>query len=44
MVGDVASGRLLIAEAAAEDSHPEPLGHHVAELLFAQGASALLGS
>ncbi|GAB2572831.1 hydroxymethylbilane synthase [Dyella jejuensis] len=44
MVGDVASGRLLIAEAAGDSAEPVPLGKQVAELLFAQGAAAFLGS
>jgi len=40
LVGDVASGRLLRAEAQGSD--PEALGRHVAETLFAQGAAAFL--
>ncbi|GLQ97997.1 hydroxymethylbilane synthase [Dyella mobilis] len=42
MVGDVSSGRLLLAEAAGEGDDPVKLGHDVAQALFAQGASALL--
>lgn len=40
MVGDAGSGRVLVAQ--AEGSEPETLGKHVAQALFAQGASALL--
>jgi hydroxymethylbilane synthase len=43
MVGDVASGRLLIAESAEHGDNAAALGHSVAEALFAQGAAALLG-
>lgn len=43
MVGDVSSGRLLLAEAAGSGSEAEELGKHVAQSLFAQGAGALLG-
>lgn len=42
MVGDVSSGRLLLAEATGEGDNPAQLGHDVAQALFAQGASTLL--
>lgn len=42
MVGDVSSGRLLLAEAMDEGDNPAKLGHDVAQALFAQGASTLL--
>ncbi|RDI99055.1 hydroxymethylbilane synthase [Dyella solisilvae] len=42
MVGDVSSGRLLLAEAEAEGDQAETLGRRVADALFAQGADALL--
>jgi hydroxymethylbilane synthase len=42
MVGDVSSGRLLLAEAEDRSSDPFKLGKEVAEALFAQGAAALL--
>lgn len=44
MVGDVASGRLLLAEAEAEGDQAQALGQRVAEALFAQGASAFLNA
>lgn len=44
MVGDVSSGRLLVAEAAASGSDAVSLGNEVAQALFAQGAAALLGA
>ncbi len=43
MVGDVASGRLLRAEADDAASAPERLGRTVAAALLAQGAGVLLG-
>lgn len=43
MVGDVASGRLLLAEASGNGSDAAKLGNEVAQALFAQGAAALLG-
>jgi hydroxymethylbilane synthase len=43
MVGDVASGRLLVAEDAGEGDDAVSLGNKVAQALFAQGAAALLG-
>ncbi|MHA6205749.1 hydroxymethylbilane synthase [Dyella soli] len=43
MVGDVSSGRLLLAEAQAEGDQAVALGQRVAEALFAEGAAALLG-
>lgn len=43
MVGDVASGRLLRAEADDAASAPERLGRTVAAELLAQGAGVLLG-
>ena len=43
MVGDVASGRLLRAEAEGRSDQAETLGRQVAENLFAQGAAAFLG-
>jgi hydroxymethylbilane synthase len=43
MVGDVASGRLLRAEAEGHSDQAETLGRQVAEALFAQGAAAFLG-
>jgi hydroxymethylbilane synthase len=42
MVGDVASGRLLVAEAAGNGDDAVALGDRVAQALFAQGAAALL--
>jgi hydroxymethylbilane synthase len=42
MVGDVASGRLLVAEAAGNGDDAVALGERVAQALFAQGAAALL--
>lgn len=42
MVGDVASGRLLVAEAAGNGDDAVTLGNRVAQALFAQGAEALL--
>jgi hydroxymethylbilane synthase len=42
MVGDVASGRLLVAEATGQDNDATALGNKVAQALFAQGAEALL--
>jgi len=44
MVGDVSSGRLLLAEAQAEGDQAEALGKRVAEALFEQGAGALLNA
>ncbi|MBT2117703.1 hydroxymethylbilane synthase [Dyella sp. LX-66] len=43
LVGDVASGRLLRAEAEGGSDEAQALGRRVAEALFAQGASAFLG-
>ncbi len=43
MVGDVNSGRLLLAEAQADGDQAVALGLKVAEALFAQGADKLLG-
>ncbi len=43
MVGDVKSGRLLLAEAQAEGDQAITLGQQVAQALFDQGAGALLG-
>lgn len=43
MVGDIASGQLLRAEADDAASAPERLGRTVAAALLAQGAGALLG-
>ena len=43
MVGDVASGRLLLAEASASSADAVKLGNDVAEALFARGARAVLG-
>jgi hydroxymethylbilane synthase len=43
MVGDVASGRLLIAEDTGGSDDALVLGNKVAQALFAQGADALLG-
>ncbi len=43
MVGDVNSGRLLLAEAQADGDQAIALGQQVAEALFAQGADKLLG-
>ncbi|WP_114241844.1 hydroxymethylbilane synthase [Dyella sp. C9] len=43
MVGDVSSGRLLLAEAQAEGDQAEALGRQVAEALYEQGASQFLG-
>lgn len=42
-VGDVASGRMVRAEAKGSAADPEGLGLRVAEALLAQGAGALLG-
>ena len=42
MVGDVASGRLLLAEATGSCGEAAELGARVAQALFAQGAAALL--
>jgi hydroxymethylbilane synthase len=42
MVGDAASGRLLVAESMGVE--PDALGEDVAQALFAQGAAALLNS
>jgi hydroxymethylbilane synthase len=42
MVGDVSSGRLLIAEASTRSNDAAKLGDEVAQALFAQGAAALL--
>lgn len=42
MVGDASSGRLLHAEAAAQSDEAHALGRQVADMLFAQGAGALL--
>jgi len=42
MVGDVSSGRLLVAEADAEGDQAEALGERVAAALFEQGAGPLL--
>ncbi|SFL14578.1 hydroxymethylbilane synthase [Rhodanobacter glycinis] len=42
MVGEAATGRLLLAEATGTHDQPEALGLQVAEMLFAQGARALL--
>jgi hydroxymethylbilane synthase len=42
MVGDVDSGRLLIAEAAGHGDDALALGDRVAQALFAQGAATLL--
>jgi len=44
MVGDVSSGRLLLAEAQAEGDQAEALGKRVAAALFEQGAGALLNA
>jgi hydroxymethylbilane synthase len=43
MVGDVNSGRLLLAEAQADGDQAITLGQQVADALFAQGADKLLG-
>lgn len=43
MVGDVASGRLLHAEAASGSDEGEALGRRVADMLLAQGAAQFLG-
>ncbi len=43
MVGDVDSGRLLLAEAQADGDQAIALGLKVADALFAQGADKLLG-
>ncbi len=43
MVGDVNSGRLLLAEAQADGDQAVALGLKVADALFAQGAKKLLG-
>lgn len=42
MVGDVKSGRLVLAEAQADGDEAEALGKQVAAALFAQGAGAFL--
>lgn len=42
MVGDVSSGRLLLAEGIGESHAAVKLGHDIADDLFAQGASAFL--
>jgi hydroxymethylbilane synthase len=44
MVGEVCSGRLLVAEATGSSDAPTKLGNDVAQALFAQGAAALLAS
>ncbi|HTV86349.1 MAG TPA: hydroxymethylbilane synthase [Dyella sp.] len=44
MVGEVRSGRLLVAEAAGDCHGAARLGNEVAQALFAQGAAALLAS
>jgi hydroxymethylbilane synthase len=44
MVGEVRSGRLLVAEAAGSSQDAVALGNEVAQALFAQGAAALLAS
>jgi hydroxymethylbilane synthase len=43
MVGDVSSGRLILAQAEAEGDQAEALGKRVADALFEQGAAQLLG-
>jgi hydroxymethylbilane synthase len=43
LVGDVAHGRVLRAEASAVSGQADALGRRVAELLLAQGAGQLLG-
>jgi hydroxymethylbilane synthase len=43
MVGDVHSGRLLLAEAHADGDQAIALGLKVADALLAQGADKLLG-
>jgi hydroxymethylbilane synthase len=43
MVGDVASGRLLIAESQGDGDDAVALGNTVAQALFGQGAATLLG-
>lgn len=43
MVGDVSSGRLLLAEAAGNSGDAAQLGSEVAQALFAQGAADFLG-
>ncbi len=43
LVGDVRSGRLILAEAQAEGDQAEALGKRVADALFEQGAGQLLG-
>jgi len=42
LVGDVSSGRLLLAEATGSGHDAAALGKEVAQALFAQGARALL--
>jgi hydroxymethylbilane synthase len=42
MVGDVSSGRLLLAEATGDSGAAVELGKKVAESLFGQGAATLL--
>jgi hydroxymethylbilane synthase len=44
MVGEVSSGRLLVAEAAGTGDDAVNLGNDVAQALFAQGAAAFLKS
>ncbi|MEO7063433.1 MAG: hydroxymethylbilane synthase [Dokdonella sp.] len=44
LVGDAASGRIIRAQAQGALGDPEALGEHVAELLRAQGADAMLGT
>jgi hydroxymethylbilane synthase len=42
MVGEVRSGRLLVAEAGGDGQDAASLGNEVAQALLAQGAAALL--
>ena len=42
LVGDAGSGRLIRAQGDGPSAAPEALGRHVAEILLAQGAGALL--
>jgi hydroxymethylbilane synthase len=44
LVGEVSSGRLLVAEAAGVGDDAVNLGNGVAQSLFAQGAAAFLNS
>jgi hydroxymethylbilane synthase len=44
LVGDVASGRLVVAEATGSSDDAVTLGNDVAQALFAQGAAAFLES